>query len=669
MYRPRLLGALLVSATLCCAPADAQAIKLPDGRVYELVSPAETSGGVGGVFPLASLTSSQEQYGRPLQSSVNGEAIAYLGEDFYEPRLGSLNQYLSRRGAGGWSTQNLTRAILSPNEIAAQANPFVAFSPDLSQAIISSQAPLAAGAPPGFANLYLSRGAELEPLLTSQPQDRTAETFGHAWYGWNTWQVNLLFAGANSGSADAPAFGHILFEANDALTPKEEGRPKAVDGGQLENNLYEWVAGHLRLVNILPTGETQPNASFGVDNSDVYGESAFPNLSDAISADGSKIFWTDENTGNLYVREDGERTRQIDAAVGGGGEFQTASTDGSRAFFTKEGNLYQFSTGGGTTIELVRGGVEGLLGASQDGSYVYFVSTAVLDGRAVEGQPNLYLAHEGKVVFIATLSPTDDVTPNLYGTAQPYGDWFRTFAGRTAEVSPNGEYVAFMAKENLTGYDNLDAAGGQYDYEVFVYDATTQMLTCASCNTDGTRPTEDSLLPAPVDGVYQQRYLTDNGRLFFSTKDAVLPQDTNGESDVYEYESGHVYLISPGAANAEAVFADASETGNDVFFTTSQPLVPSDGGEITDLYDARVGGRNEEQTASACLAEACHLASSTPPSFGAPTSATFVGAGNLMPKALAPAQHKRKTHPARRKKRGRSKRRATKSSKRVEEMR
>jgi hypothetical protein len=38
----------------------------------------------------------------------------------------------------------------------------------------------------------------------------------------------------------------------------------------------------------------------------------------------------------------------------------------------------------------------------------------------------------------------------------------------------------------------------------------------------------------------------DGSYVFFDTDDALVPQDTNGTQDVYEWEDGHVYLISGG---------------------------------------------------------------------------------------------------------------------------
>jgi hypothetical protein len=171
-----------------------------------------------------------------------------------------------------------------------------------------------------------------------------------------------------------------------------------------------------------------------------------------LSDDGSRIFWTDENTGNLYVREDSERT----VLIATGAYFQTASVDGSEVFFTKGEGLYQYDIINGSTSELANSGVQGLVGASADASYVYFVDTHVLgEGEGpIANRPNLYLAHEGKFVFVATMSRNDDETPSIIGTNTPYADWYGTFAGGTAEFSMSGRYLAFIAIEPLTGYDN-----------------------------------------------------------------------------------------------------------------------------------------------------------------------------------------------------------------------
>jgi len=182
---------------------------------------------------------------------------------------------------------------------------------------------------------------------------------------------------------------------------------------------------------------------------------------------------------------------------------------------------------------------------------------------------------------------------------------------------------------------------------------------------------------------YQSRYLSDTGRLFFNSFDALVPKDVNGTGDVYEYEpagvgpagaqcgpgsadgseafepqrepapsiidpAGCVALISSGESSRESAFLDASETGGDVFFLTSGKLVPQDFDNALDVYDA-----HECTTQSPCLPEpasvpapcnneaSCKPAPSPQPSvFGLLGSATFSGAGNVAPAPPPACKHR-----------------------------
>ncbi len=157
---------------------------------------------------------------------------------------------------------------------------------------------------------------------------------------------------------------------------------------------------------------------------------------------------------------------------------------------------------------------------------------------------------------------------------------------------------------------------------------------------------------------YQSRYLEDSGRLFFDSNDALVPQDVNGTEDVYEYEppgagncttsksvtfsvrtGGCVDLISSGTSAEQSAFLDASENGGDVFFLTQAKLLPQDFDTSLDIYDA-----HECTAAAPCIpvppgvpspcdtGDACKPSPSPQPAiFGAPSSATFSGAGNITP--------------------------------------
>jgi hypothetical protein len=271
----------------------------------------------------------------------------------------------------------------------------------------------------------------------------------------------------------------------------------------------------------------------------------------------------------------------------------------------------------------------------------------------------LYVYHDGATTFIAALNGED------------LGDWHQQPEGSnyTATVSPDGRYIAFQSLNSLTGYDNLAANGVQCGAveggtpqprcaEVYLYDADagpSGELSCASCNPSGGAPVGPSLLAIPPHEAvgdqlanYMLRYLSDSGRVFFNSLDALVPQDTNGQWDVYEYEPGGigscqqgqgcVSLISSGKSPNASVFRDASLTGEDVFFTTSEPLVAQDDDQSSDLYDARSEGgiaSQNETPASGCVGEACKPPVVGQPGEQPPASSGLSGTGNLTPSSAA----------------------------------
>jgi hypothetical protein len=126
-----------------------------------------------------------------------------------------------------------------------------------------------------------------------------------------------------------------------------------------------------------------------------------------------------------------------------------------------------------------------------------------------------------------------------------------------------------------------------------------------------------------------QRDVSDRGQVFFDTSEALLPGDTNGKLDVYEYEGGQLYLISSGTSGTSDLFLDASPSGGDVFFASAQGLGPQDGDGAVDVYDARVsGGLPGPLVAQPCVGDACRDTTAAAPS--PPTAATlmFFGPGN-----------------------------------------
>jgi hypothetical protein len=722
---------------------------LPDGRAWELVSPADKKGAV--IEPFGS--------GHGIQAASTSEGITYtaegpgVGEDVVG---GGYSQVMSVRGPEGWRSQDLKLPQFVPAEgspaglLLEQQTGYSLFSQDLSQAAIFSDDALAPGVSEGTMYLRDDVTGTFTPLVDSANVPPGTK-FGEA--KTLTEQMHVLAA--------TPDLTHVVFESPLALTPESS---KSIGGeGEKDWNLYEWSKGRLQLLNILPDGKalTDLNGEHVLLAGEAPGEKNQIVLGATlrvISSDGRRVAWMwgepwEPGFRGLYVRDTVE-----DKTVRVGGlhaVLQSMSSDGSRIFYLEGGELYEYNWETGAESDLTvdhgsgersAGVQESLLGVSEDGSYIYFMARGVLStapnargevatpgqcinrNRQVTPPPgatcNLYVLHRNAGQweaprFIATLSREDEpswYSPGAYGTEE--------LTKVSSRVSPNGRYLSFMSDRSLTGYDNTDAYSGAADEEVYLYDAVADGLVCASCNPTGARPvgvfdeasettehapllvdrpatwtrqgggTGDHWLAGSIPGWYegvephQPRYLSDSGRLFFDSPDALVSQDTNGLEDVYEYEPpgvgdctsasatfsvrsvGCVNLISSGTSSGESAFYDASENGDDVFFITSARLSSADYDTAYDVYDARVCS-----TLAPCAAlptsppacdsgDSCKVAPSPQPEiFGPAPSATFSGVGNVIEEAKrGTVKHKAKK-PKRKAKKHKKKHKKTRGAK------
>jgi hypothetical protein len=185
----------------------------------------------------------------------------------------------------------------------------------------------------------------------------------------------------------------------------------------------------------------------------------------------------------------------------------------------------------------------------------------------------------------------------------------------------------------VTSYDNAGTT------EAYLYDGETGDLRCASCNPSGQPPTGAASIGGRVEFGYPfltnryPRAVLDDGRVFFNSPDALVPQDTNGKTDVYEYGNGRVNLISSGRSASGSFFADATGSGNDVFFFTRERLVGQDVDDNTDIYDARVGGGLAGQNPGPsnlppCSGDDCRSGINTSLVLPTIASIAFTGSGN-----------------------------------------
>jgi hypothetical protein len=595
-------AAALLAALAALAPATASA--LPDGRGWELVSPVEKNGGsVAAARAIAG--------GGVLQAAADGGSVTYGSAISFGPGAGSsppASQYLSARGPGGWSTANLTVPILSgsygpsPNGV-----PYQLFSPDLSRGLLlggrhcrSAEAgcPVAnpslpgTDAPAGYVDYYLRQGAGFEALLGAGDVTATA---------LDPTEFDLRFAGAT------PDLSQVLLESCAALTANATEVPLGASCDPAKQNLYRWSAGGLTLVNSVPGAELATQAG-------------------AVSTSGSRVYWVDSGDGGLRLRE-GASVKRVDEDASEDGAFQAASADGSVAFFTTPaGHLWRYDALADSATDLTPGGgVIGVLGVSNDGTYAYYVAG---DG--------LHVGHSGTVLK----APTNGLVPTDASNFPP--------TTGSARVSANGAKLAFVSKAALTAFNNTDQKTGLPDSEVFLYDAGTNALRCLSCRANGTRPVGSSSIPgANPNGEgkgaaysYKPRALSaDGNRIFFDSSDVLVGADSNNQPDVYEWQpfsascakaTGCIDLISSGRAPGGATFVDASFNGDDAFFLTDGSLVGADSGSF-DLYDARVGGGFPEPAPPIpCNGDACQ---------NLPSETIDPGLGTLVPGPGNPKSH------------------------------
>jgi DNA-binding beta-propeller fold protein YncE len=683
---------------------------LPDGRSWELVSPPSKNGAV-----VALGVGYRE--GEALQASADGTAMTYgataaIGAEPQGNRSLEWSQIFSARSPTGWSSQDIApKNEAATGFTAGNVSVYKQFSTDLSLGLVEQspgdEPPLSPEATEKTIYLHEQNGV-YKPLVT------TANVLPGKEFG-----PGLQFLGAT------PDLSHVVFRSPVALI---------ANAGEVPEHLYEWAGGRLQLVSVLADGTP---AAGEVQLGDATGE--IRNVRNAISSDGSRIFFSTTGEGEqrrLYMRDvaSGKSVR-LDVAQGPGvpeperaeARFQTAAADGSRVFFTDTQRLTADSTaspegenqradlyecevideGGKPACSLhdltvaqpgENADVQGeLMGASEDGTYVYVVATGVLAPGASPGADNLYELHDTGAGWtsrlVAILSSEDERDwDGIRLDNQRNGELEEALQHLTARVSPHGRWLTFMSDRSLTGYDNVDLVSGKADEEVFLYDALSNRLVCASCNPSGARPTgvfdpagvqrprllidsdedwQGRWLAASIPGwtpadnqhaLTQSRYLSDSGRLFFDSAEALVPPDVNGRADVYQYEplgiggctaaletfseasGGCVALISSGTSGEESAFLDASASGGDAFFLTASRLAPQDYDTALDIYDA-----HECTGASPCLGglpvtrppcatgEACKGAPSTQPARSAPSgSATFSGPGNLHPGTSKP---------------------------------
>lgn len=376
-----------------------------------------------------------------------------------------------------------------------------------------------------------------------------------------------------------------------------------------------------------------------------------------MSSDGSKVVFISPNaltpededsSSDVYIWE--EATDQVKLVSTGGGEGQS---DSCNASWTTACDVQLLTS--------ERPDIDDRMSADGD---VYFLSPEQLDpvNPGVKNQRNLYHLRDGQVQYVTTLDPGTTI--------------------KRLQISADGQHAAFVTSARVTGYDNAyyDREGNlKHAAEMYVFDAATGEVQCASCDPTGAPPTllrleppgnEENRYTADVMASLSGRFISDDGRVAFSTTEALSPRDTDGKVDTYEFVGGRPQLISGGTGDRDELptlletlfpgqfigFESISRDGKDIYFSTFESLVPQDeNGPFVKFYDARVGGGFpvEGQLLPCEAADECHGETSRSPAnpqigtgtpFTAPGNVTSGSKGQRRSKRVKHRKRKRHGH-------------------------
>jgi hypothetical protein len=294
-------------------------------------------------------------------------------------------------------------------------------------------------------------------------------------------------------------------------------------------------------------------------------------------------------------------------------------------------------------------GLDDLIAEGSGDVYFYSPENLDPDDPAILNQRNLYVYRDGEVQLVTTF---------LGGTEV-----------QRMQISADGDHAAMLTKARLTSYDNQNTA------QVYTYDADSGEIHCASCKPSGLPPTASATVSQGG------RFMTEDGRTFFSTPDPLVPRDQNALiTDTYEYVDGRPQLISSGlgatdyTGGSEAIslflrpqyigLEAVSRDGTDVYFSTFETLVPEDhNGEFVKFYDARANGGFpvDPELAPCAAADECHGPDSSPPVAPTVNSSTNLGnGGNLVQEKAKKKKAKKKKAKKKKRKKHRKARKGAK---------
>jgi hypothetical protein len=575
-------------ATIAPPPIPSTAPGLPDGRVYEQVSPADKNGNQAGAGTNhTNGNSGFEHYGA---AAGDGNSLLFEGTGPMGEAAAAYSLYfVAQRSAAGWTTRATEpRARQSTAETGGtlRLKPFyVDPSSDLTHVMFESGTHGTYAQLPNeecTSQIYLSA---LEPFTPARWLERPAIPN----------PVENCQPTQQSGApvGGTPDFSTVYFTYPGTLLPEDASRVPHTQPERDESTgsthveawgFYEDVNGALREAGVLPDDSLDP---FGAVPA--AGGHARALSGNQVSADGSRAFFVSPDPAScghqnncavdppeLYVRDNGDRTLLVsrDTLLPAVGGLPASAPDGAFQMLNPTHQFQKF-------VYFGAGEIGSFVFASPDGSQAFFQSEDKLTADAPEGPPGsvtpktydfdleteelTYLPNVAGQIVVASsdgssfafvrpevgASPAEmdlwsaganggTVTPVTQLTGHPpeLEEGIERLRVPSARMSSDGSVIVFTSPYRLPGGFN---SGTNLNLEqIYRYDIPAKTLGCASCPPVGVVPTGDAVMSPlgavnqpDIPGMVDERGISSDGdRIFFDSPDPLVPQDVNTGSIV-----------------------------------------------------------------------------------------------------------------------------------------
>jgi hypothetical protein len=341
-----------------------------------------------------------------------------------------------------------------------------------------------------------------------------------------------------------------------------------------------------------------------------------------IAIDSNHVYWSDVTNGRIGRSELDLSNTNPEFIVGVHGVFGVAAGAG-HVYWASEpsglppspGNdLYRYDAAGGGLIDLAPDStnpagaeVVGVVGYSNDGSYVYFAANGDLDGAGPAqsgdcgqsaggyflGTCSVYFWQDDGAGTCATaggcvgfVAPVDAKAPDSESFSSDGFNWLgdgEAYA-KVSRVSADGRTLVFRSQLELTAYDNQGKA------EFYRYEAESGQIACLTCNPTGAPPVgvpdlkNPNMQHAPSSGAIStaqpslsRNLSADGNRFFFQSTDKLVPADVNGEA---KCDTKEIAQLGAGPSCRDVYEWEAPGTPGGSCTTGSGAYSPANGGCI-----------------------------------------------------------------------------------------